>query len=598
MSEIELYRMAQMKCERCDNINILEVECLTRVEVGSRVESRCPTCRKYGKNIVLAMLMLFLFASFSWGACYERVLTDNFNCSQYYTCFCNTGSCDDGHGQGLGTCYGSIVNNQLVCSSNVSVGRWCVGRNQVQIGQPYCISEYQGGLRVLECTTEAEADSANCVLNPTDPSCAVESDTTLFGCSDNASGNGALYRLACQALNGAVVSCNGKTNVDIATDGQLVRQLDGTCAQNGFNTGIVGGATPQDSVPKSANADCFAVIGSKCHMKDKVSGNTFTCDCDGSCNYALNALMAGNANCTNPYPQPSGDSLVLPQSSASSPESSEGGSSGTSGSSSAEGGGNSSDFEYDYTEVLENIRANTQYNGTMLDGIRNNTATANALLQAIVNKDWNPTINVGSPNVNVAGDTNIINVEVTGDTARAGAEILGFLTDTAGIGGYADQFESDRALWESVADSVKNAVRLFLDSMNTLDTSWAKHSEDVDSALSSNLVTFRAYMDTIRNSPFNDTLDAWANALSNTGPITGAGSNSCPAVLTRGYTLTIGQVTVQTEGLGKYLCTPIAGQSLTLWALARTMLRFMVAFGCMLWIYKAVTGTETNEEGE
>lgn len=511
--------------------------------------------------LVVALLLL---CTHSWGACETLTI----NCPHDYSGWCR----EVGGTNFPDLNYCRYENRFMVCDGTY---HWFTlytcsdGYACEQVGT------HTNGINVLVCQNQVELDSANCALNPQAEGCVQEQDTTLYYCKQEYSTasmrwRSYIFKCDCKASNGDITSCNGKQSINVLDDCTPYRSMDGDCVQNGYNSGPNAG---KDST--GANAVCFAVSGAVCHMKDKVSGNIFTCDCDGSCNVALRNLMAGNANCTNPYPQPnsSTDSLILNigSSSSSSPESSEGGSSG--GTSSGEG-------------------------NNYLNDIRNNTGAANVLLNAIVNKDWNPTVNVQPPVVNVAGDTNIINVEVTGDTARAGAEILGFLKDTAGIGGYADQFESDRSHWENVADSVKNAVRLFLDSMNTLDTSWAKHGEDVDSALSSNLVTFRAYMDTIRNSPFNDTLDAWANALSNTGPVSGAGSNSCPAVLTRGYTLTIGRVSVQTEGLGKYLCTPIAGQSLTLWALARTMLRFMVAFGCMLWIYKAVTGTETNEEGE
>ena len=184
---------------------------------------------------------------------------------------------------------------------------------------------YYSKCTITECTTQAERDSVNCVLNPSLPECIVTTDTTLFACSDNASGNGALYRLSCKATNGQVTSCNGKTDVDVVADGTLVRQMTGTCAQNGFETGIVGGASSDSaSAPPSANADCFAITGATCHMRDKVSGNTFRCACDGSCDVALRNLMAGEASCSNPYVQPN-DTIHI-GSSASTPSSSGGGS--------------------------------------------------------------------------------------------------------------------------------------------------------------------------------------------------------------------------------------------------------------------------------
>ena len=157
-----------------------------------------------------------------------------------------------------------------------------------------------------------------------------------------------------------------------------------------------------------------------------------------------------------------------------------------------------------------------------LSDIRNNTETANGLLQAIVNKDWSPTINVGSPVVNVAGDTNIINVSVTGgDTARAPSEINRFLRDTSGIATYEQLFGEQRDEWNARADSIKSSVQVFLDSMEHEDTSWVKHGSDVDSMVSVTGTNFRAYMDTIENMPFNDTLNKWVGMITNNGVITG-----------------------------------------------------------------------------
>ena len=142
--------------------------------------------------------------------------------------------------------------------------------------------------------------------------CEQEHDTTLFACSDNASGNSGLYRLNCRTFGGVVTSCNGKTDVDVVADGTLIRPMQGTCVQNGFESGIVGGASADSSAqePQSANADCFAVLGSKCYMRDKASGNTFSCDCDGSCDKAIRDLILGSG-CSNPYPQPNNDSLFF-----------------------------------------------------------------------------------------------------------------------------------------------------------------------------------------------------------------------------------------------------------------------------------------------
>ena len=568
------------------------------------------------------LALLLLLCSHSWGACrvqygpYSGTRTCNPSVSTSTQAYCEeqlSNGCSDINNFNLlyGFCYTSASNAS-------AVGSWS--------GEPYCEkgnggywyikSAYTNVYCLLDCnelqvdSIQHIIDSVYCEQNPTAAGCAVETDTTLFACSDSFSGNGGLYRLSCKALNGEVISCNGKTSIDIATDGTLVRPLQGTCAQNGFGTGIIGGATADTASPQSANADCFAIIGSTCHMKDKVSGNTFTCDCDGSCNVALRNLMAGNANCQNPYPQPSSSdgAVSLPfqssSSASSSPSSSEGGSSG--GTSSGDGTSSSSDFEFDYTEVLDNIRANTQQTATevgrsneFLNDIKNNTYTANGLLQQLVNKDWNPTIDVHTSYS--SHDTNIVNVEVNGDTAHAPAEILSFLKDTTGIGGYADQFTNERDEAIRRGDSLLSATSSFIDSVEGSFPN-IDYSDSIGSAVQGVNSALATLKDTIDNSAISDSMTRWEGIITDNGVITGDGSSDCPSILTQTYTWEFpmgnSQVNVNVPALGQYLCTPITGVNITLWALARVLLRAIVAIGCMIWIYKAVMGIDESGEGE
>lgn len=535
-------------------------------------------------------LAVTIFSSDSWGACTQgtyNVSVDNLGVFCKYTGSSNAypKSCTHYSGNPCPERIGNYLSPTGGLANQGTQGG-CPGISNSYMFR--CTSNLC--VYTISCTTQAEADSVYCALNPTAEGCVVETDTTLFACTDNISGNGGLYRLACKAENGVVTYCNGKTNVDIATDGTLVRPLQGTCAQNGFNTGIIGGASSDStSTPPSANADCFAIVGSTCHMKDKASGNTFRCECDGSCNVALRNLMAGNADCTNPYEQPEQtDSLDFPLSSPSSSGSGE----GSSPSSSPSGEGNSSDFEYDYTEILEAIQANTQQTATeigrsneFLNGIQNNTETANSLLQAIANKDWTPNINVSAPHVNVQGDTNIINVEVQGDTARAPSEILALLrqggntdpADTAGLGAQLAGYVSgiDSLVGEGVPDM----------------------SDSLGSAVASMRATLQEIKDTMDNSAISDSLTRWNALITNNGVITGEGSNNCPSILTQQITLDFPIVgRVQGGTLGKYLCEPVEPFGVTLWTFVRLILRAIVAITCMFWLYRAVLGLDGRDD--
>lgn len=541
--------------------------------LGTGEQGRCVASVIKPLNITLVVFALLCLCASSWGGCY-KTYTGSYSCPSKDNVSITTSFCS------------GTFSFSCLWSSNGTMGSGTfrgTGSGKVCYGidNTWCCEQPH----VLYCDTQAEADSVAheqlCQNNPSDPSCLVTSDTLIFACSEsivNGQAVATIYRLSCKATNGELTECNGKQNIDIATDGQPVKQMSGTCAQNGLPNGPFGGATPQDStqLPNGANADCFAITGSKCHMKDKVSGNTFTCDCDGSCQVAIQNLMAGSANCTNPYPQPtsSSDSLNI------------GGSSGSGGGSSASSSGSegesspssspsdsSGDFEYDYTALLEAIQANTQYTGEQASNLNNKADVANEYLRQIADKDWNPTINVGSPNVNVT---------LNADTAKAPAQILGLLndklsggepnpSDTAGTGSRLDGYLSsiDSIVAEGtpdMSDSIGNAV------------------QGVNNA-------YNALKDSLGNSAWSDSVNKWQGQLTNNGTLSGSGSDNCPAVLTRKWNVPLGAVTAEVGPLGKYLCEPIFG-GVTGWALARILLRTLVSIFCMIWLFKAVMGID------
>lgn len=454
------------------------------------------------------------------------------------------------------------------------------------------------------CSTQAEADSVKCVLNPQAEGCIVEVDTTLFACSDLGSGNSAIYRLDCKAQGGSVTSCAGKTNVNVMTDGTKVRDMSGTCAQNGYESGIVGG----DSIPPAANAECFAVFGSTCHMRDKNSGNTFTCDCDGSCNIALQNLMAGSANCTNPYPQPNegGDSLSFPSSSDSGlPESSAAPEPQSSPSFGNEQEALNSLYGVldtirdtlvkDIAPNVRDIRANTQGMWTTMGNIWEENVNisskltwTNDYLQQIANKDWEPTINVAAPEVHVAAP----NVNVQVDTAKAPKGILDFLTapfqapDTSGSGAWLDSAKG----WGS--GLLGKADSLLGEAGNIPDM-----ADSMSGAQNGLRSAFTALGDSLENSAVADSFSRWTGLITNNGVITGDGADACPEILQRKWNVEIGAVHTEWGPLGKYVCASVFG-GVTGWALIRAILRLAVSIACMLWIYKSVMGITAESEDE
>lgn len=442
------------------------------------------------------------------------------------------------------------------------------------------------------CDTQAEADSVACANDPTLPHCVVETDTTLWACSEdmvNGSPVARIYKLECKAKNGVVISCNGKQDVDIETDGQMTAAYGGTCAQNGYENGVQSGGGPQDST--GVNGDCFAITGATCHMKDPVSGNTWRCDCDGDCNVAVRMMAQGQ--CRNPYEQSSAsDSLHLGSSGSSSdsggssPSSSDSGgsspSSSDSGGSSPSSGGSGADFEYDYTAVLEDIRANTQYTGQQARDLNSKAVTANDLLQQIANKDFSPTINVGGPNVTL-----------NADTARAPAAILALLQDKLAGG---EPNSADTAGSGAQLDGIKGSIDSLLSSTGALVESVG---DSVPAARASFSRAASALADSMTTGIYGDSVAKWEGMLLNNGTLSGSGSDNCPSILRRTWRVTIKGNAAFTMGpLGTVLCAAVPGAGVTFWALCRVLIRALVAITCMWWLYRAVTGTDGGGSDE
>lgn len=473
------------------------------------------------------------------------------------------------------------------------------------------------------CSTQAEADSVKCELNPSLPECQTTTDTTIYYCLTQKGLTtpfvSEIRRCSCKATNGQVTQCNGKSNVNINQDCELIKTIDGQCSDNGYKDGPQADST-------GASAHCWAVIGSKCYMRDVASGNTFSCECDGSCNKAMNDLIAGTG-CNNPYPQPElpPDSVQLPfppnDTTQTPPD--------TSG-----------DDDDKYLAVLKAIQANTQgtmnntadiasYSQTTMDNttdiknilegdiaidvnhIRTATEnidattqsidtkfnTTNGLLNDIKNKDFSPDIHFNPDiNVNVAGDTNIINV--SGDTAKAPSEILGFLKGL--FGGMDTTANYDTTGWGSVNDSAKAQLDSALKSGDWVtslgcDTTGGHKCDNsvigahgLDSAKTSLKATFAQLGDTLKNGAFGDSLANWSSKFT-AGTISGTGSDNCPSVISRNYHIELVQGAGFDLTLGRFLCQPLVGNT-TGWTLCRLLLRASVALACMWFLFHCATG--------
>lgn len=442
-------------------------------------------------------LALLLLCTHSWSAC-------NWNRSGNSTC----GSCG----------WAGVVNS---CNTNFSVECYG-GQTFVQIaitGDPFCNgNNAMVSWKALCCDTQAEADSAYCALNPQDPSCVpAEQDTSIFVCNESYEYNYQtghekqpymqLYRCDCKwnATN-QTGTCNGKTNIDPKVDCELVMNVPGTCNDNGYQQGLNTDTT-------GSSATCFAVVGSNCYMRDNRSGNTFTCACDGNCNYAYEQMNRGF--CENPYfSSASQDSTFDPFPSSSGSSGGEGGDSSGSGGeggdvSSSSSASDSSDFEYDYTSILEAIQANTQ--GTM-----NNTQNIDAGFVQV-----NTNIN------NVSNSVNSASSSIVGAVNNASSNLGGKLnTLTLDFG----EFTS---MWTDYRDSMLHPqVNISFDSVYHNDSiamfrdSIARHMHDIDSILD-------ALGDTTTNYIVFDSIYDWSDTASIKDKLGGfffnaPASNSCP----------------------------------------------------------------------
>lgn len=496
------------------------------------------------------------------------------------------------------------------------------------------------------CTTQCQADSLkgcddehvwnqdSCKCVPKPP---TESDSTFTICDEqflNGRTYSTIYKVTCHYRDGNLETCCGVSPSKINDTGYksycpIYRSNAGSCADNGVPNGPSPpheGNQVKENMPTST---CYATVGSTCYFQDFLSGRTYSCECDGDCQKAQRDAAAGYGSCVNPYPQYSSSSAGGVTSSGS-------GGGGEGGDSSGSEGGNSSGSvsDKDYTQQLNQIIANTQgimdntadisqwtqetMNQTIdiknqlteygidFTHIRTNTentaentadissklSATNNILQEINNKDWSPDVHV-NPNVTVV-DSSKVEVNVTTDTAKAPKEILDFLkgvfggmdttgnynpSDTAGTG----TREGD--LIAHLDSQVNGGVPDMRDSLPHAVTG-------VKGALT-------GLKDSINNSSYGDSLAVWQNQLLNNGVITGNGSNDCPAPLRRTFSWDFGPKigTVQLGSL-RFICEDAFGLGFSLWALARTLLRAMVAVCCMLWIYREVAGTGGSSNDE
>lgn len=196
---------------------------------------------------------------------------------------------------------------------------------------------------------------------------------------------------------------------------------------------------------------------------------------------------------------------------------------------------------------------------------------------------------MGGDSSGVYNDSNVLAALAGIDSALTDTAGAGNGADTAGAGGWLDSLSS----W---LDSLSFGS-LFGGSGSKCDTTGGKQCNmagSLDSAAGGLGAMGDSLTGALTGGAIGDSLEHWENQFLNNGVITGSGSNSCPSVLGRNFHVTIKGNVGYDFTLGKYLCATIPSTNITFWTLCRVVLRAMVAISCMWWLYRAVTGTDSS----
>lgn len=163
--------------------------------------------------------------------------------------------------------------------------------------------------------------------------------------------------------------------------------------------------------------------------------------------------------------------------------------------------------------------------------------------------------------------------------------------DTTGKGGELDALGDSlaAAIWAAPCDTSGgkpcNDAYIGANGIKNATTSWKGAADAIG--------------DTLNSGAVKDSVDSWADKLVNNGVLSGNGSATCPAVFQRTWNIPLGPsgTSYAFGPFSKIVCNDFFG-GITFWALARIVLRAMVAITCMWWLYRAVTGTDNSGESD
>jgi len=508
----------------------------------------------------------------------------------------------------IGSCSGYI-------QINTQYGRYRVfgpcGDEYNRYGTNYCTCQYK------DYSSQAAADSAKCNIVPNNPNCNDK------GRAD-AKADSAKYYADC-LKKGGVPKGGG---VGLNTDTDTYQFTGGVCDYCEKNSDGKWATNKMQQRQEEQTAQCCRQGNAPVEL-----------ECDNSSlhdPYGSGESVVRNRNC-NTLGNVDVSTGVIDgcQEYVKGPDINSSGSGGgdSTWSSSSDGETTIGDIGQDLEDIKDSLHKMMQLD-TMIMGL---DTIRNQYLQQILRE-----LQQDSMVVNVQGDTIIVkpadvhfNPTIQGDTIIVNNDSLAHAIDSLwqairGLGGDSTTYNDsavvgaitaldsgifggwdgnigDTSGWMGKFDSVGRA----LDSMASgkggafdgCDTTGGKKCDGVligshglDSARNGARGAYRAMMDSVTKGPLGDSIKNWQNEFQ-TNVLNGSGTNNCPSVLTRTFEVPIGNVKMQVGGLGKYLCAPIIG-SMTPWSLARTLIRTIVSFMCMMWLFKQTIGAGSAGGGE
>lgn len=532
------------------------------------------------KNFFGVLFVFFVFApALSWGACVEVT----------WAFTANDKGCGDA------ACIAQGLNDYWLGQACGGGGNFCtlIGYGVNPNGSCYNWNSRQDCLAtLLRCSTQDEADSAKCALNP-------EAEGCTDACTE--------YKNACEAKGGKF---EGVVNHDMCTSYcdlcnspnvlKAKKELYESCCKASMTPEFRCAFTGLASQGEMAVA---YPITYTCNTSNWETNKTCkealdSLNSSSSFNSSSSSVPVSSSSSVSEYCQIFPDDLACicaddstrpecaylrSSSSEGAPEGSSGsgeGGEGSSGSGGGEGGEGSSgsggggaggvgDWEYDYRDSLHKIINSTTRTAKNTQGLKDSLGTIATILR-YAKCLWQDCTNYDSLRA------------VFGSESGDSSDIQGIDLDTSGyLGGM-------EALRDSLAEYWG-----WGDSATLGDVGYGIDSGSVDSAYGAIREHIGSVFGEGGNNPAQSLGDSLKEILEDKFPTSSWGyTQTCPEVLRTPVTFNIAGIEVNSGvGLGRYFCSPLPTLGLTLGTIARAVIRLIITITMAFGIYKfAMTG--------